>query len=207
MLRSLAIASVFVSLVASLCAEDATVGAVGEVALLRVERDDLRFDVQVTPPPDRAVSKRVLAWLSGVEDAKGVADDDDPMDLSGYMVRVSAPKTAGGAACSGKFTLRPKPVKLQPDRGWSIKSHATFVSVTAYPTKGNVDAAVFRGPDDESCDVSRKGPGQMDHAGCLLTLCSNNDGPDDDYTGWVANYSTAQATYVGVISIVFVALP
>jgi hypothetical protein len=201
-------AAAVVSLAGLGLAGEETVGAMGEAATLRVDQPGGRFEIVVTPPPDRAVDKRILAWLGGVESE---ADSDKPVDLSGYNVRVSRAKESEkstAASCSGKFSIKAKPVNLAPNKGWTFQSSAPYMDISAFPTKGDVDVAIFYGPDSDlsTCDISARGKAQMDSVTCINTDCQNH-GSNDDNKGIIGNITSSQATYVGVYNVVFISTP
>jgi len=190
-------------------AED--VGAVGQLAKLRVERSEGdRFDVTVTPPPDKAVDKRILAWLADLDPEARTLSDDEPIDLSDYRVRIDyagSSKATGAASCRATIKLKAKPINLGPDKSWIFESFSAMnMSIAAFPTKGDVAMAIFNGPDLDTCVFSNKGKATLDAVSCTLDDCQNNS-PNDSLHGIVGNVTTSQATYVGVHHLVYATLP
>lgn len=177
----------------------------GESAIARVRQEDAVFEVQVTAPHGQALDPRVLRWASGQEEAESAAaETGEPMDLSGYRIRVDK---VAGAACSATFSIKPKPVTLAANRGWIFESGtAIAMDIAAFPTKGDVDTAIFLGPNLDTCDGSFRGKLQMDQSACILTNCTNTSA-NTLLQGIVGNITTAQATYAGTYHLFFASLP
>ena len=180
----------------------------GQAAILRVERDGTHFEVTVTPPIHKVVDRRILAWLADVEGSAEQANQE-PIDLTDYRVnvdRVAMSIQTAQASCRSEFSLKPKPVNLAPDKGWTFTSGtASFMDVAAYSTKGDVDVAIFTGPDSDlvACDSSFRTGQSMDEAACHISACVNNS-ISTRLGGIVGNITKKQASYVGTYHLVFV---
>lgn len=176
-----------------------------ESVIAQVRREDGNvYEVQVTAPAGQALDPAVVEWATGAEAESASAGPERPLDLSGYRIRVEKVANAG---CSGSFSLKSKPVNLNPDKGWTFESGtAISMSVTSFPTKGDVDVAVFTGPELTVCASSFKKNQNLDFAGCVLNQC-RNDTASTKLSGIVGNISSSKATYVGSYSLIFVTLP
>ena len=172
-----------------------------------MERGGAHFEVTVTPPIHKVVDSRILAWLAEVESSD--AEANLPIDLTDYRInvdRVAMSIQGAQASCRSEFSLKPKPVNLAPDKGWTFTSGtASFMDAAAYSTKGDVDVAIFTGPDSDlvACDSSFRTGASMDEAACHLNSCVNNSAASR-LSGIVGNITTKQASYVGTFHLVFV---
>lgn len=147
-----------------------------------------RFAITVTPPRDRAVDARFfdafeLAGAAGsgqpgfkatgarAKVAVAVAEDDDPIDVSDYDVKI---ESLSAASCSVNLQAsKRKPVSLGPKKSLRLAGINTEVmTITAWPTSNDVDVEVdYNGT---VCQISEKNKGELDIAGCInLSTCTN----------------------------------
>lgn len=185
-------------------AED--LGRDGEAVIARVERPGGdRFEITVTPPADRGVDRRVMEWLTdaGVEAEDATPGEADPVDMSGYRIRV---EKVAGAECTASFAIKSKPTNLGANKAWFVESDSAIsVSAAAFPTKGEVDVRVLEGIDREVCDSSTKKKQNMDYAACTLRCEAVAGSRHLEAEAW--NPTSSQATAVAVFRLIFVTLP
>ena len=186
------------------------------VARELVAHEGHKFVFTVTPPPDRGVDPRVFDMFE-VEDRaeKGGSvfgmpkkekapelDDIEALDLSGYRIQIEDVGALAATSCSLRVGLvKYKKVKLNGDAYVAVVvTGATAMFVSAYPTKGDVDAGIGRGPEGTLCSVSTKGAGQFDFAKCSESTCN---AAGELLTGVIVNALSSQAEYVGAIAVTF----
>jgi hypothetical protein len=186
------------------------------VSLVRIVSDNAggRFQVTVTPPPDRAVDPRfmedfeitVSADAAAYNSRPGIgvaaeatskvdADpDEEPVDVSGYRVSVEPLSLQG---CSSKVAIaKSKPTNLVKGATafFEVKGAASM-TVTAFPTSGDVDASILIN-NSQTCGSSKKGKGTLDVVTCVNQLCNPNQ---DTLRGVISNPTSTTAKFVGVI--------
>jgi len=181
--------------------------------------DGTRFLVTVRPPADRGVDPRIFdaleivpgkqastkayssreALASEAASAKVEEKDEDIVDVSDYKVRIEALAAAG---CSAEFVAKFKKVNLNGKKFFEITAAgASAMTVTAFPTKGDVDTYVFEGSEIDACQRSIKPAGQLDVATCFFPTCT---AAVVGFDAWVYNPFSSQATYVASFVGVFV---
>lgn len=188
-------------------ADSEEIGPAGQPVIARLERPGgARFEITVTPPADRGVDRRVMEWLTetGAQAENASDADADPIDVSGYRIRV---EKAPGAECTASYAIKSKPTNLGANKAWVVESDsATDISATAFPTKGDVDIRIFEGNNGNVCDSSTKKKQNMDYAGCTLRMCELLAGILH-VEAEIANPTSSQATAVTVVQLVFVNVP
>ncbi len=172
----------------------------------------------VTPPADRGVDPRVFD-LFELEDRaeKGVGiagmlpkqkdsgpDDAEALDLSGYSVRIEEVGASAATNCTLSVPfVKFKKVKLRGGFYFRVAATGTAAMfVSSYGTKGDVDAAIFRGSeiDGTLCSKSTKGAGQFDLAKCSQGACPP---AGEVLVGVIINLLSADAEFVGAITVTF----
>jgi hypothetical protein len=201
-LSALALVAVCVWACPAVGAEE--IGPAGEPVVARVEREGDRYEVTVTPPPDRGVDRRVMEWLTDTASADD-ATDAEPADASGYHLRVE--KTTS-ASCTSGYAIKSKPTNVAAHASLYVESEtATFISATAFPTKGDVDIRIFAGTNsNQICASSARKKQNLDYASCSLPTCQYVAGTLHIKVE-IYNPTAAQATVVTVAEFKFVTLP
>jgi hypothetical protein len=206
-MHRIVVAALLAGFPASVPALAEELGLPGEPVLARLERPEgARYEITVTPPADRGVDRRVMEWLTdaGVEAERAADADADPVDMSGYRIRV---EKVAGAECTASFAIKSKPTNLGANKAWVVESDsATHISASAFPTKGDVDIRIYTGNGGDVCDMSAKKKQNMDSAGYTLRMCQLLAGIPH-VEAEVANPTSAQATAVADFILVFVTLP
>ncbi len=187
------------------------------VARELVGHEGHRFLFTVTPPPDRAVDPRAFD-LFEVEDRAetgvGIAgmpqkekdpgpDEAEALDVSDYSVRIEEVGASAATTCTLSIPfVRFKKAKLSGNHYFRAAAPgAAAMFVSSYGTKGDVDAAVFRGPEFTTlCSYSTKGGGQFDLAKCNEGSCNAGG---EVLTGIIINQLSADAEFVGAITVTF----
>jgi hypothetical protein len=175
-------------------------------------KDGHRFVFTVTPPKDRGVDPRVFDFfevssradkavrLGATKKVEGEVEDlGDPVDVSGYRIKVEA---AALATCDDDLPIiKFKKVNLNGHKFVNVDVvGAAAMFVSAYPTKNDVDAAITIGADETVCGISEKAAGQFDIVDCVESNCN---AANEFLTGGVYNPFSSQATWVGAVSVVF----
>jgi hypothetical protein len=172
-----------------------------------------RFAITVTPPRDRAVDARFFdAFEFAGEAASGqpgfkatgvrskvavaAAEDDDPIDVSGYGVKI---ENLSAAACSVNLQAsKRKPVSLGAQKELRLTAiNSEVMTITAWPTSNDVDVQIDY--NDAVCQVSEKNKGELDVAGCIATTCVNSGLME----AYVYNPFNNTAKYVASVVITF----
>jgi hypothetical protein len=176
--------------------------------------DGSRFLMTVRPPADRGVDPRIFDVMefnggkqvsskasqtreeafaqSTAQKTVITTEDNDLVDVSGYKIEVQVVSLA--VNCSGQFAAKFKKVNLNGQKTVEVSVFgASSMTVTAYPTKGDVDAYVFPGGGTEDCSHSIRAAGQLDFAACIVSSCS---AATNGFDGDVHNPFSSQATFV-----------
>jgi hypothetical protein len=183
-----------------------------------VAHEGHRFLFTVTPPADRAVDPRVFDIFE-VEDRaeKGVGlaamsptqkdsepGDAEALDLSGYTVRIEEVRASAATSCSLSVPfVKFKKAKLSGGHYFrAVATGAAAMFVSSFGTKGDVDAAIFRGSEINGtlCSRSTKGAGQFDLAKCSEGNCNAGG---EVLVGVIVNFLSADAEFVGAITVTF----
>jgi len=172
----------------------------------------------VTPPPDRSVDPRTFDLFEVEDRTEGDAsivgmprkqndpqpDDAEALDLSGYSVRIEEVGASAATSCRLSVPLvKFKKVKLSADHYFRVvATGAAAMFSSSFGTKGDVDAAIFRGSeiDGTLCSKSTKGAGQFDLAKCSQGACG---AAGEVLTGVIVNLLSADAEFVGAITVTY----
>jgi len=172
-----------------------------------------RFAITVTPPHDRAVDARFFdafeiagnaasgqpgfkATGARSKVAVAVAEDDDPIDVSDYSVKI---ENLSAAACSVNLqAAKRKPVSLGAKKELRLTAiNSETMTITAWPTSNDVDVQIdYNGA---ACQVSEKNKGELDIAGCIALTCTNSG----QMEAFVYNPFNNTAKYVASVVITF----
>jgi hypothetical protein len=179
---------------AAVAAELSAMTRPAEVTIARI-RDSVgnTLEVEVTPPLGKSVDPRVVAWIA-VGDESDEADAE-PLDLSGYRIRVDLVSAA--TSCDLESIEKTKPIKLKGDGVLLIYTDTGVThSAAGFPTKGDVNVIMLKGKDELAfCDGSVRKGQTLDYGTCILHDCRSGT----RLWGAVVNDSeTKEATYVAV---------
>jgi hypothetical protein len=193
-------------------AADAGRFAVGQTVVRELaDSHGHRFAITVTPPADRAVDAAFFDAFELAGEPTGqpgfksgqikqapvtAADDEEPIDVSGYKVTV---ESLNAAACSVNLqAAKRKPVSLGPRKELQLTSiNSEVMTVTAWPTSNDVDVQIdYNGG---VCQISEKNKGELDIAGCIATSCTNSG----TMSAYVYNPFSNTAKYVASVVITF----
>lgn len=174
-------------------------------------RDDLGnvMRVTVTPPTGKSVDMGVLDFAdvqivaadrtdegaaprnlpptppSGVKTPRPTTDR--VIDFSGYTVTMDL-VTAASCSVAGYYTS--STVSLSASSWYTMQtaSGAEYITVTAYPTSGDVDVYTYSGTTQ--CSSSTRDAGYIDVAGCYSSSCSNSG----TFYAKIKNYMTGSTS-------------
>jgi hypothetical protein len=174
--------------------------------------DGHRFVFTVTPPQERGVDPRVFDYfevssrshkpvrLDPTRKVEGQVEDlGEPVDVSGYRIKVEAVTLA---SCDDDLPIvKFKKVSLGGHKDVHVDVvGAVAMFASAYPTKGDVDAAITVGAAEQVCGLSINPAGQYDIVDCVESSCN----PSNEFlTGGILNPFSSQATWVGAVTAVF----